>query len=70
VCQVYNRLPERAAALRTPLLRDLAQTGADALLSANIGCRLHLGAASPVPVLHPLEFLAAQLAGVEEQRDE
>ncbi len=54
--------PERAAALRTPLLHDLAQTGAQALLSANIGCRLHLGAATTLPVQHPLEFLAAHLA--------
>ena len=54
--------PERAAALRAPLLQALADSGADALLSANIGCRLHLGAATGVPVQHPLELLAEYLA--------
>ena len=28
------------------------------LLSANIGCRLHLANGTRVPVQHPLEFLA------------
>lgn len=54
--------PARADALRAPLLAALAATGAGELLSANIGCRLHLGAAAAVPVQHPLEFLAGQLA--------
>lgn len=53
--------PARAARFRDPLLAAVAASGADTLLSANIGCRLHLGNASPVPVLHPLEFLAGQL---------
>ena len=54
--------PDRAAALRAPLLDALAQSRADLLLSANIGCRLHLGAGTALPVQHPLEFLAGQLA--------
>ncbi|WP_051130480.1 (Fe-S)-binding protein [Arenimonas oryziterrae] len=54
--------PERAAALRAPLLQSLARSGASELLSANIGCRLHLGGASPIPVRHPLDFLAEHLA--------
>jgi glycolate oxidase iron-sulfur subunit len=54
--------PERAAALRAPLLQALAEAGAEGLLSANIGCRLHLGAVASVPVRHPLEFLAEHLA--------
>ena len=54
--------PERAAAFRQPLLDEFERSGATCLLSANIGCRLHLGNAMPEPVQHPLEFLAACLA--------
>ncbi len=54
--------PERAAALRAPLLETLADSGAQELLSANIGCRLHLANASALPVRHPIEFLAEHLA--------
>lgn len=50
--------PERADDYRAPLLRQFADSGASRLLSANIGCRLHLGAALATPPLHPLEFLA------------
>lgn len=51
--------PARAKALKTPVL---AAVPADAqmLLSANIGCRLHL--AGKIPVQHPLEFMANYLA--------
>jgi hypothetical protein len=35
-------------------------TDAQMLLSANIGCRLHL--AGKIPVQHPLEFMAHYLA--------
>ena len=54
--------PARAAALRTPVLESLATSGATRLLSANIGCRLHLGNAARVPVQHPVDFLAEHLA--------
>jgi glycolate oxidase iron-sulfur subunit len=54
--------PERARALRKPLLDALAASGASSLLSANIGCRLHLAIGASVPVRHPLEFLAEHLA--------
>lgn len=50
--------PERAAALRTPVLDAVNGLRVDALLSANIGCRLHLANAAGLPVLHPLEFMA------------
>lgn len=50
--------PGRAARLRAPLLDALAASRATTLLSANIGCRLHLASATAVPVRHPLEFLA------------
>jgi Fe-S oxidoreductase len=36
-------------------------SGATRLLSANIGCRLHLANGTAVPVQHPVDFLAAQL---------
>ena len=53
--------PARAAEFRDPLLRQLMQSKATRLLSANIGCRLHLAQATAVPVQHPLEFLAERL---------
>jgi glycolate oxidase iron-sulfur subunit len=54
--------PARAAALRAPLLEALAASGATQLLSANLGCRLHLGNAVSMPVRHPIDFLAEHLA--------
>jgi glycolate oxidase iron-sulfur subunit len=56
--------PGRAAAYRQPLLEQFERSGATRLLSANIGCRLHLANATGAPVQHPLEFLATCLAGV------
>jgi glycolate oxidase iron-sulfur subunit len=53
--------PERAARLRQPLLDQIAASGATRVLSANIGCRLHLANAAGVPVQHPLEFLGGCL---------
>ncbi|WP_187308473.1 (Fe-S)-binding protein [Lysobacter antibioticus] len=53
--------PARAAEYRAPLLEQLAHSGASLLLSANIGCRLHLGGGTAIPVQHPLEFLAGLL---------
>ena len=55
--------PARADAFRAPLLAQLAGSGATRLLSANIGCRLHLAnglavEGRRVPVQHPVEFLA------------
>lgn len=50
--------PARAAAHREPLLAQFQSSGATRLLSANIGCRLHLANATSKPVQHPLEFLA------------
>ena len=54
--------PARAATFRQPLLDQLAGSGATVVLSANIGCRLHLANGTAVPVRHPLEFLAECLA--------
>lgn len=56
--------PERAAVLRQPLLDAFAASGASVLLSANIGCRLHLAAGNAkIPARHPLDFLAEHLIG-------
>lgn len=54
--------PARAATLRAPLEQALAASGATELLSANLGCRLHLAGGTRLPVRHPLEFLAEHLA--------
>ncbi|WP_081974943.1 (Fe-S)-binding protein [Novilysobacter arseniciresistens] len=51
--------PEGAAEYRQPLLEQFAASGATLLLSANIGCRLHLANGTAAPVQHPLELLAA-----------
>ncbi|HEV2608215.1 MAG TPA: (Fe-S)-binding protein [Xanthomonadaceae bacterium] len=54
--------PDRARALRRPLLDALAGSGATQLLSANTGCRLHVAVAErTIPIRHPLEFLAEHL---------
>lgn len=58
--------PGRAAALRAPTLEAIAALAPQALLSSNIGCRLHLAAGLAeqdiaVPTLHPLVLLARQL---------
>lgn len=50
--------PARAARFRQPLLDQLSASGATRLLSANIGCRLHLANGTTLPVQHPLEFLS------------
>lgn len=54
--------PARAAALRAPLLEALEASGAGELLSANIGCRLHLAGGTTIRTRHPLDFLAEHLA--------
>lgn len=54
--------PARATSYRQPLLEQFERSGATRLLSANIGCRLHLANATIAPVQHPLEFLAGRLA--------
>ena len=53
--------PARADDYRRPLLAQLEASGATRLLSANIGCRLHLATGTALPVLHPLELLAQAL---------
>lgn len=58
--------PQHAAALRAPTLDAIAALAPAALLSSNVGCRLHLAAGltaqgTAVPTLHPLVLLAQQL---------
>jgi len=60
------REPDLAERLRTPKLAALAQLHADMLVSANIGCVLHLAAGMreqrlAIPVLHPVVLLERQL---------
>lgn len=54
--------PARAAALRAPLLQAARDGGARIMVSANIGCRLHLAAGSAIEVVHPIVFLARHLS--------
>jgi glycolate oxidase iron-sulfur subunit len=54
--------PARAERFRRPLLDQIHASGASRLLSANLGCRLHLADGTALPVQHPLEFLAECLA--------
>ena len=54
--------PARAAALRAPLLQAASAGGAGIMVSANIGCRLHLAAGSDIEVVHPIVFLARHLS--------
>lgn len=54
--------PGRAAALRAPLLHAARAGGARIMVSANIGCRLHLATGSDIEVVHPIVFLARHLS--------
>lgn len=54
--------PELSVRLRARKLDGLLAGAPRRIVSANIGCCLHLGAASPLPVQHWLELLADRLA--------
>lgn len=54
--------PERANRLRIPFLEETHEAGVTELLSANIGCRLHIANGLKIPVRHPIDFLAEHLA--------
>jgi glycolate oxidase iron-sulfur subunit len=66
---IYNLVqPEEAAELGRIKATDLSDSGADLAVSANIGCSLqirrHMESVSrPIPVLHPVQLLAASHAG-------
>lgn len=58
--------PETADALGNDILREVAEYGASVLVSANVGCALHLGglarrAGLTLRVIHPVVILAQQL---------
>ncbi len=60
------RRPREAAALRAPFLEAARAAGATCLLTANVGCRLHLAVgAVDMPVRHPLAFVADRIEEVE-----
>jgi len=52
------QFPARAQALAAPVRRDFEASGASELLSANVGCRLHLADGKLGTPRHPLELLA------------
>lgn len=56
--------PRDAAALRAPLIRAIADAGAECVVTTNVGCRLHLqtglGRGGP-PVMHLATFLAERV---------
>ena len=53
--------PAMADELRTRKLANLMRQAPSAIVTANIGCQLHLAARAAVPVRHWLEILAAAL---------
>jgi glycolate oxidase iron-sulfur subunit len=54
--------PELAHALRDRKLADLKATGADEIVSANIGCIAHLQSGNQMPVTHWIELIDRALA--------
>jgi glycolate oxidase iron-sulfur subunit len=56
------RYPERAQAMRNPLIEMIEKTQASQILSANIGCRLHIANACKLNIRHPVDFLAEHLS--------
>ncbi len=67
---VYNLLePDAAIALRDRKVRNVAQTGADVLVSSNPGCLLQIASGldaigRPMPTRHLVEVLDASIRGV------
>ena len=53
--------PETARALRDRKLTDLEHQRAAFIVTANIGCQIHLGLGTHTPVLHWLELLQRKL---------
>jgi glycolate oxidase iron-sulfur subunit len=50
--------PELSQALRARKLDALLALEPDVIATANVGCQMHLGAATGVPVVHWLELVA------------
>jgi glycolate oxidase iron-sulfur subunit len=53
--------PERAEAMRKPLLSAIENAEVTRVVSANIGCRLHIAKGCNIHVQHPIDFLAEHL---------
>jgi len=56
--------PDKAKALRTPILNSAKAQPLDAVISSNVGCAMHIaeGLDNPsIPVIHPIILLAQQL---------
>ncbi|MFP4640531.1 MAG: (Fe-S)-binding protein [Guyparkeria sp.] len=51
--------PEQARTLRAPKLASIASLAPDFVVSANVGCATHLAGGTDVPVIQPVELLAA-----------
>lgn len=59
---VYSVLqPAISKQLQREKVDELQQTGAEAIITANIGCELHIGAKAGIPVIHWLDEIAANL---------
>ena len=56
--------PDTSARLRSRKLQALCRGAPDRIVTANVGCQLHLGATADVPVTHWIECLAEDLARV------
>ena len=54
--------PELSHQLRDRKLANLAATGADEIVSANIGCLTHLQSGTDTPVTHWIELIDRALA--------
>ena len=54
--------PELALQLRDQKLQRLAATGADVIVSANIGCLTHLQSGTETPVRHWIELIDDAIA--------
>ena len=52
--------PKLAAALQDRMVTALTANGPEVIVTANIGCQMHLGAGTQLPVLHWAELLWQQ----------
>ena len=55
--------PDLSNQLKENKVRNLEANNPDVILTANIGCQMHLESGASTPVMHWLEFVADQLPG-------
>jgi len=63
--------PDKAKALRQPILNSAKAQPLDAVISSNVGCAMHIaeGLDNPsIPVIHPIILLAQQLEPLAQER--